>query len=126
MLDQISWQPTASINNLLARAKIIREIRHFFAERGVLEVETPILSEFGVTDVNLSTFCTEFVAPFAEQSKTLWLNTSPEYHMKRLLAAGSGPIFQLGKGLEMRKRDDIITLNLLCLNGIDLILICIV
>lgn len=95
--NEQSWQPSASIQNLLARAKIMNEIRRFFAERGVLEVETPVLSEFGVTDINLSTFSTEFVAPFAAQSKTLWLNTSPEYHMKRLLAAGSGAIFQLCK-----------------------------
>ncbi|MGQ0285701.1 elongation factor P--(R)-beta-lysine ligase [Pasteurellaceae bacterium 22721_9_1] len=95
MSEQIVWQPTASIKNLIARAKIIAEIRHFFTERGVLEVDTPILSEFGVTDVNLATFSTEFSSPFAEQSKTLWLNTSPEYHMKRLLAAGSGAIFQI-------------------------------
>ncbi|WP_439236605.1 elongation factor P--(R)-beta-lysine ligase [Lonepinella koalarum] len=95
MSTEISWQPTAPIKNLLARAKIIAEIRRFFSERGILEVETPILSEFGVTDVNLSTFSTEFVAPFNKQSKILWLNTSPEYHMKRLLAAGSGAIFQL-------------------------------
>ena len=91
------WQPSASIKNLLARAKIIADIRQFFTERGLLEVETPVLSEFGVTDLHLSTFNTEFVAPFDELSKTLWLSTSPEYHMKRLLAAGSGPIFQIGK-----------------------------
>ena len=91
------WQPSASIQNLLARAKIIADIRQFFTERGLLEVETPVLSEFGVTDLHLSTFNTEFVAPFDELSKTLWLSTSPEYHMKRLLAAGSGPIFQIGK-----------------------------
>ena len=95
MFEQELWQPTASIKNLLARAKIIAEIRHFFTERGLLEVETPVLSEFGVTDVHLSTFSTEFIAPFCEQSKTLWLATSPEYHMKRLLAAGSGAIFQI-------------------------------
>ncbi|WP_439259534.1 elongation factor P--(R)-beta-lysine ligase [Lonepinella sp. BR2930] len=94
MSTETSWQPTATIKNLLARAKIMAEIRRFFSERGILEVETPILSEFGVTDVNLSTFSTEFVAPF-NKPKTLWLNTSPEYHMKRLLAAGSGAIFQL-------------------------------
>ena len=91
------WQPSASIQNLLARAKIIADIRQFFTERGLLEVETPVLSEFGVTDLHLSTFSTEFIAPFDELSKTLWLSTSPEYHMKRLLAAGSGPIFQIGK-----------------------------
>ena len=95
MFEQELWHPTASIKNLLARAKIIAEIRRFFTERGLLEVETPVLSEFGVTDVHLSTFSTEFIAPFCEQSKTLWLATSPEYHMKRLLAAGSGAIFQI-------------------------------
>lgn len=93
----VSWQPSASIKNLLARAKIIAEIRRFFTDRGLLEVETPVLSEFGVTDLHLSTFSTEFIAPLNEQSKTLWLSTSPEYHMKRLLAAGSGPIFQISK-----------------------------
>lgn len=91
------WQPSANIQNLLKRAKILAEIRQFFTERGLLEVETPVLSEFGVTDLHLSTFNTEFIAPFGEQSKTLWLSTSPEYHMKRLLAAGSGPIFQISK-----------------------------
>ncbi|MFC1025762.1 elongation factor P--(R)-beta-lysine ligase [Pasteurella multocida] len=95
MIEQENWQPSASIENLLARAKIIAEIRRFFTDRGLLEVETPVLSEFGVTDVHLSTFNTDFISPMAEKSKTLWLSTSPEYHMKRLLAAGSGPIFQL-------------------------------
>ena len=95
MFEQEQWQPTASVETLFARAKIMRSIRRFFTDRGVLEVETPVLSEFGVTDVHLSTFSTEFIAPQAGQSKTLWLNTSPEYHMKRLLAAGTGAIFQL-------------------------------
>ena len=97
MFEQTQWQPSASIKNLLTRAKLIEESRRFFTDRGLLEVETPVLSEFGVTDVHLATFSTEFVSPFGEQSKTLWLSTSPEYHMKRLLAAGSGPIFQIGK-----------------------------
>ncbi|MDG6895835.1 elongation factor P--(R)-beta-lysine ligase [Volucribacter amazonae] len=94
-MNEIQWKPSAPIENLLARAKIIAEIRRFFTDRGLLEVETPVLSEFGVTDVHLSTFSTNFIAPFGEQTKPLWLMTSPEYHMKRLLAAGSGPIFQL-------------------------------
>ena len=97
MFEQTQWQPSASIKNLLTRAKLIEEIRRFFTDRGLLEVETPVLSEFGVTDVHLATFSTEFISPFGKQSKTLWLSTSPEYHMKRLLAAGSGPIFQIGK-----------------------------
>lgn len=91
------WQPSASITHLLARAKILSDIRRFFTDRGVLEVETPILSEFSVTDVHLSTFSTTFNAPFAPEPKPLYLMTSPEYHMKRLLAAGSGAIFQLCK-----------------------------
>lgn len=92
---QLDWKPSASIHNLLKRAKIIGEIRQFFTERGVLEVETPAMSEFSVTDVHLSTFSTQFLSPFENQAKTLYLITSPEYHMKRLLANGSGAIFQL-------------------------------
>lgn len=92
---QNDWQPSASIENLIKRAEIMAEIRRFFTERGVLEVETPTMSEFSVTDIHLSTFSTKFLAPFENQAKTLHLITSPEYHMKRLLAAGSGAIFQL-------------------------------
>lgn len=93
--DTSDWKPSASIQNLIKRAKIIAEIRRFFTERGVLEVETPAMSEFSVTDVHLSTFHTQFLSPFADSAKTLHLITSPEYHMKRLLANGSGAIFQL-------------------------------
>lgn len=96
-LSQVKWQPTASIEHLLKRAKIMKNIRQFFSDRGVLEVETPILSEFSVTDVYLSTFETQFLSPFEQEKKTLYLMTSPEYHMKRLLAAGSGAIYQLCK-----------------------------
>lgn len=71
MFEQENWQPSASIENLLARAKIIAEIRRFFTDRGLLEVETPVLSEFGVTDVHLSTFNTTFISPTAEKSKAL-------------------------------------------------------
>ncbi|MDO9844123.1 elongation factor P--(R)-beta-lysine ligase [Glaesserella parasuis] len=93
--EQPDWKPSASIQHLLKRAKIMAEIRQFFTERGVLEVETPAMSEFSVTDVHLSTFSTQFLSPFSSQAKTLHLITSPEYHMKRLLACGSGAIFQL-------------------------------
>ncbi|MGX2975460.1 elongation factor P--(R)-beta-lysine ligase [Ursidibacter arcticus] len=93
--EQIDWKPSAPIQNLLKRSKIMGEIRQFFTERGVLEVETPAMSEFSVTDVHLSTFNTQFLSPFASQAKTLHLITSPEYHMKRLLASGSGAIFQI-------------------------------
>lgn len=92
---QLDWKPSATIHNLLKRAKIIGEIRQFFTERGILEVETPTMSEFSVTDVHLSTFQTQFLSPFETQTKILYLITSPEYHKKRLLANGSGAIFQL-------------------------------
>ncbi|EFX92817.1 lysine--tRNA ligase-like protein GenX [Actinobacillus ureae ATCC 25976] len=95
ILENVEWKPTASIQNLIKRSQIMAEIRQFFKDRGVLEVETPALSEFSVTDVHLSTFSTQFLSPFASKAKTLHLMTSPEYHMKRLLAAGSGSIFQL-------------------------------
>lgn len=93
------WQPTAPIPQLLRRAKIINQIRQFFAERCILEVETPILSQSAVTDVHLSSFQATFCQPgMAEnQGQPLYLITSPEYHMKRLIAAGSGPIFQICK-----------------------------
>lgn len=96
-LDNIHWKPTIAIPNLIQRSKIISELRKFLTERGILEVETPILSEFSVTDIHLSTFHTQFLSPFVNEAKTLHLMTSPEYHMKRLLAAGSGPIFQICK-----------------------------
>lgn len=95
MSDTASWQPSAPIANLLKRAAIMSEIRRFFADRGVLEVETPAMSQATVTDIHLVPFQTRFVGPGAAEGKDLYLMTSPEYHMKRLLAAGSGPIYQL-------------------------------
>lgn len=75
---------------LANRALLYRLIRSFFAERDVLEVETPILSQAGNTDPAIESFVT--TAPFAR-----WLRTSPEFFHKRLLVAGSGSIFELAK-----------------------------
>ncbi|MBU9812339.1 elongation factor P--(R)-beta-lysine ligase [Rahnella sp. C60] len=97
MSETASWQPSASVANLLKRAAILAEIRRFFADRGVLEVETPAMSQATVTDIHLVPFETRFVGPGAADGMTLYLMTSPEYHMKRLLAAGSGPIYQMGR-----------------------------
>lgn len=92
-----NWQPSASIENLKARANIIKSIREFFYQRNVMEVETPSLSQASVTDIHLASFSTQFVGPGFAKGLPLYLQTSPEFAMKRLLAAGSGAIFQLAK-----------------------------
>ncbi|MGP1933226.1 MAG: elongation factor P--(R)-beta-lysine ligase [Arsenophonus sp. NC-XBC3-MAG3] len=104
MSEIVNWQPRASINNLLKRAKIMAEIRRFFIDRGVVEVETPILSKFTVTDIHLLSFETQFVTPIIANNTKLYMITSPEYHMKRLLAAGSGPIYQIIKAFRNQEQ----------------------
>lgn len=92
-----SWRPSAPLANLQQRAKIMREIRHFFEQRNFLEVETPILASATICDPHLHSFHTQFMTPHQTTGPTYYLQTSPEFHMKRLLAAGSGPIFQITK-----------------------------
>ncbi|MCS0429877.1 elongation factor P--(R)-beta-lysine ligase [Vibrio diabolicus] len=94
---QTNWQPTASIDQLRQRATLIASIRQFFAERQVMEVDTPAMSHATVTDIHLHTFQTEFVGPGYADCSKLFFMTSPEFHMKRLLAAGSGCIYQINK-----------------------------
>ncbi len=94
---QTNWQPTASIEQLRQRAALIATIRQFFAERQVMEVDTPAMSHATVTDIHLHTFQTEFVGPGYADGSKLFFMTSPEFHMKRLLAAGSGCIYQINK-----------------------------
>lgn len=92
VLPQIDWQPTAGLAAMRARAKLLSQCRNFFAARNVLEVETPVLSRAGATDPNIESFRLESGA-----GRPMLLNTSPEFAMKRLLAAGSGDIFQVCK-----------------------------
>ncbi|WP_171065686.1 EF-P lysine aminoacylase EpmA [Acinetobacter junii] len=89
------YQPTCSIDALKARAAMYQKIRQFFAERGVLEVETPILSQAGVTDVHLASV--QVQRHIYSKLNTQYLQTSPEFPMKRLLASGSGAIYQICK-----------------------------
>jgi lysyl-tRNA synthetase class 2 len=89
----MSWRPTATLNALQRRAALLAAAREFFAGRGVLEVETPILSSAAVSDPQIESLATR-VAGMAARS---YLCTSPEYAMKRLLAAGSGDIYQICK-----------------------------
>jgi lysyl-tRNA synthetase class 2 len=80
---------------LQARARLLAEIRRFFAEEGVMEVETPVCSRFGTTDPAIDSLRTRYTGPGAASGASLYLQTSPEFPMKRLLAAGSGPIYQI-------------------------------
>lgn len=93
----MNWQPTATIAQLKQRANTVQAIRQFFASRNVLEVDTPAMSHATVTDIHLHTFQTEFVGPGYADGRKLYFMTSPEFHMKRLLAAGSGCIYQICK-----------------------------
>jgi lysyl-tRNA synthetase class 2 len=92
-----NWRPSASIEALRQRALVLQKIRQFFAVRDVLEVDTPALSHATVTDEHLHSFSTKFTHPFLPQAITLYLQTSPELAMKRLLCAGSGAIYQICK-----------------------------
>lgn len=92
-----AWQPSASLDILRRRAKILRTIRDFFAARNVLEVETPLLCHTSVTDPYIQSIPALFQSQPHAQEIRHYLQTSPEYAMKRLLAAGSGAIFQISK-----------------------------
>ena len=115
------WRPTASLEALRLRAGLLDTVRAYFREQGVLEVETPALAATAVTDVHLASLevrvmggsgtanaaqgnaATNLAAP-------RYLHTSPEYHMKRLLAAGSGDIWQAARvfrGEELSHRHNV-------------------
>jgi elongation factor P--(R)-beta-lysine ligase len=83
------WRPTAARDALEVRAELMRRARAFFDARGVLEVETPMLSAAGPTDPHIHSLATELRGAGAR-----WLQTSPEFPMKRLLAAGVGDCWQ--------------------------------
>ena len=89
----MSWRPSASLEALQRRAAMLSATRDFFARRGIMEVETPILSAAAVSDPQLQSLATR-IAGVAHE---FYLHTSPEYAMKRLLAAGSGDIYQICK-----------------------------
>ncbi|MEH6649289.1 MAG: EF-P lysine aminoacylase EpmA [Motiliproteus sp.] len=93
----MQWQPSASIPVIRARAQLYRDIRQFFADRDLMEVDTPVLSAAAVSDPHLQPMISQYQGPGFDQGLPLYLQTSPEYAMKRMLAAGSGPIYQLAK-----------------------------
>jgi lysyl-tRNA synthetase class 2 len=86
-----TWKPTASIATLEVRASMLRAARDYFTATRALEVETPTLSASAITDVHIAS------VPAMPCGQQRYLHTSPEYSMKRLLAAGCGDIWQIGR-----------------------------
>ena len=84
------WRPTCSTETLVARSQTLASIRAFFAQRGVLEVDTPVLSRTTVTDPAIESLS------LVDAGERRYLQTSPEYQMKRLLAAGAPSMVRIG------------------------------
>ncbi|NVK22410.1 MAG: EF-P lysine aminoacylase GenX [Kangiellaceae bacterium] len=91
----MNWQPTTSTENLKARAHILAQIRDYFTKQKVVEVETPLLCSHGVTDRYMRSLISNNFSQGIDNKG--FLQTSPEYAMKRLLASGSGDIYQICK-----------------------------
>jgi len=83
------WRPTASLDMLKTKARLLSKLRAFFAEKNILEVQTPLLSQAGNTEPTIESFAVQ------QKNKKYYLNTSPEFAMKRLLAADYGSIYQI-------------------------------
>ncbi|MYA07852.1 MAG: EF-P lysine aminoacylase GenX [Holophagales bacterium] len=101
--EAAEWRPTAGLAALKRRAAMLAELRAFFTERGVLEVETPLLSAETTPDLHLEPMSSRVDAPGVE-CRRMYLQTSPELAMKRLLAAGSGSIYQVCKAFRGGER----------------------
>lgn len=91
------WRPTATFDALRLRATLNAQIRAFFADRNVLEVETPVLCVAANTDPNIASFSLQFSGRTDGASRMRWLRTSPEFALKRLLAADVGDCYELGR-----------------------------
>lgn len=91
------WQPSATHEALRLRARLHARMRHYFEERDVVEVETPVLSAAGNTEPNIASFSLRFSGRTDGGPRTRWLRTSPEHALKRLLASGFGDCYELGR-----------------------------
>ncbi|HVU89020.1 MAG TPA: EF-P lysine aminoacylase EpmA [Pirellulales bacterium] len=101
--DRDNWRPTASWEMLRRRAALLAQLRTFFARHGFLEVETPLLSADTVVDRHLDPFGVPISGPPAATNPQYWLQTSPEFAMKRLMAAGGEAIYQVTRAF---RRDE--------------------
>ena len=95
------WRPSTSQQVLIQRAEMLSRIRRFFQHKEVLEVDTPSLSQATITDIYLEPMKSQCQS-MGQGKVPLYLQTSPEFSMKRLLSAGSGSIYQIGRAY----RDD--------------------
>jgi lysyl-tRNA synthetase class 2 len=93
-----NWVSTASLETLKARAELFKALRHFFSDKNVLEVETPMLSEAATVDPFIDSMSAQVLG------ETMYLQTSPEFYLKRLLAAGSGDVYSLAKAFRQGER----------------------
>lgn len=96
-LSTLNWQPSASLETLQLRARLLKKIRDFFEARDVLEVETPLLCYTSVPDPFIESIPAYFQKNPQTKAETYYLQTSPEYAMKRLIAAHGRSIYQLTK-----------------------------
>jgi lysyl-tRNA synthetase class 2 len=94
----MSWRPSAELRVIRERARVYRQIRSFFNTRGYLEVDTPLLMPATNTDVHIESM------QLMSGGRALYLQSSPEFAMKRLLAAGSGSIFQIGHAFRQEEQ----------------------
>jgi lysyl-tRNA synthetase class 2 len=100
------FRPSASWENLRRRAELLRQVRLFFDQRGFLEVETPLLSFDTVVDRHVDPLPVTLIEDprGLEQGTCLWLQTSPEFGMKRLLASGATAIYQVTRAFRGAER----------------------
>jgi lysyl-tRNA synthetase class 2 len=104
------WRPDRFARRqryLAERARLTTELRAVFTERGFTEVETPALQVAPGLEPHLAAFSTELKSPDRQTSRTLWLHTSPEFAMKKLLAAGMTQIWQLARCFRNGERSDL-------------------
>lgn len=94
MESHADWRPTATVGTLRRRAELLAQTRRFFDGRGFFEVQTPLLSRETIVDRYLDPMAVDL--ELAGRRERFYLQTSPEFGMKRLLAAGANPIYQIG------------------------------